>query len=399
MVDSPSDTRLARAILLLSVAAFASAASARLCDAMLPDIAFAFSVTQTEAAWTISAFAVAYGLLQVFYGPLGDRIGKYRLVGLTTAASTLGAAASVFSTSLDGLIVARLLTGATAAGIIPLSMAWIGDSVPYERRQATLAHFLGGQVLGVIGGQLTGGFLADALGWRWAFALLATIFLLVGGLVLREAKTNGVPHEAAPRTPMATQVRSVLSIAWARAILTIVFVEGGLVFGPLAMVPAYAHTRFGLSLTQAGLLAMFFGLGGLSYILFARQFVRRFGEIGLAVSGGVLLAAAWGLLAATDSAIATPLAISVATFLAGLGYYKLHNTLQINATQMAPATRGTAVSLFASAFFLGQSLGVYGASWCVHRLGYAVLFTTAAAAIPFLACLFAFLLHARKRQA
>jgi predicted MFS family arabinose efflux permease len=47
-----------------------------------------------------------------------------------------------------------------------------------------------------------------------------------------------------------------------------------------------------------------------------------------------------------------------ACFLAGLGFYMLHNTLQINATQMAPERRGAAVAAFASCFFIGQSVGV-----------------------------------------
>ena len=42
----------------------------------------------------------------------------------------------------------------------------------------------------------------------------------------------------------------------------------------------------------------------------------------------------------------------------GLGFYMLHNTLQTNATQMSPEARGTAVALFSSALYLGQSLGV-----------------------------------------
>jgi MFS transporter, YNFM family, putative membrane transport protein len=48
----------------------------------------------------------------------------------------------------------------------------------------------------------------------------------------------------------------------------------------------------------------------------------------------------------------------------GLGFYMLHNTLQVNATQMAPEARGLAVSLFAFFLFTGQSLGVaLGRRW------------------------------------
>ena len=59
------------------------------------------------------------------------------------------------------------LSGAAGAGIVPLSMAWIGDTVPYERRQATLARFLTGTILGMSAGQLAGGLFADTVGWRW----------------------------------------------------------------------------------------------------------------------------------------------------------------------------------------------------------------------------------------
>ena len=326
--------------MLLSVAAFASSASARLCDPMLPDLAAQFATTPTAAAHVVSAFAVAYGLLQVFFGPLGDRIGKYRLVALTTLACTHGALGAAFAASLDWLVFARLLMGASAAGIIPLAMAWIGDTVAYEQRQATLARFLGGQILGTIGGQFIGCLFTDSVGWRWAFVFLAALYLAVGWLVLRESHAN--PAAAHTRNPapqhsgVLAQAALVFAVPWARVILSVVFVEGMLVFGGLAFVPSYLHERFGLSLSMAG--AVMAGFGGFSYILFARHFVRIFGEIGLAASGGLLLAAAWLLLAYGASWLwAVP-----ATWLTGLGFYKLHNTLQTNATQMAPEVRGTA---------------------------------------------------------
>ncbi len=68
--------------------------------------------------------------------------------------------------SLATLAGLRLLSGVTAAAIIPLSMAFIGDHVAYEQRQATLARFMSGQILGLIGGQVIGGIVGDLLGWR-----------------------------------------------------------------------------------------------------------------------------------------------------------------------------------------------------------------------------------------
>ncbi len=376
------DPQHRRAVLLLSFAAFASAASARLCDPMLPKLEQVFHATPEQAAQVVSSFSVAYGLLQVFFGPLGDRVGKYRLIACTTLACTAGSLGAMLAHSMGWLVVARLLTGASAAGIIPLSMAWIGDTIPYEYRQTTLARFLAGQIVGVIGGQFIGGVFTDTLGFRWAFAFMAATYLVVGLWVLYESFTNErtqhVRHAVAGPSGVLPQARIVLGVPWARVILATVFVEGLAVFGTLAFVPSYLHLRFGLSLTLAGALMAAFGIGGFSYTLFARQFVSRLGEVGLAKLGGGLIGVAWLMLAAGPAWFwALP-----ASYLVGLGYYMLHNTLQTNATQMAPQVRGTAVSLFASAFFLGQSLGVVLASLVLARFGPSVLFVLAGLALP-----------------
>jgi YNFM family putative membrane transporter len=388
-----------RAILLLSVAAFASSASTRLCDPMLPELMRLFAASPTETAHVVSGFSVAYGLFQIFYGPLGDRVGKYRLIALAALVSTLGSLGAALAASLDGLVFARFMTGISAAGVIPLSMAWIGDTVPYENRQATLARFLGGQIMGVIGGQFIGGLFADTLGWRWAFAFLSLVYLVIGALVLRESCRNPVTfhHRSAsgPAAGVLAQITAVLRKPWARVILSIVFLEGMVVFGALAFVPSYLHQHFGLSLTVAGGMVGLFGVGGLSYIVLAKFFVRRLGERGLAFCGGLLIACGWAVLAMAPVWAWSLLANGVL----GLGFYMLHNTLQTNATQMAPEVRGTAVSLFASAFFLGQSLGVVLAALLLDAWGALSVFLTAAFFMPLLGVLFSALLHARQSKA
>ncbi len=356
---------------------------------MLPDLGRAFSTSHSDTAKVVSAYAMAYGLLQVFFGPLGDQLGKYRLIAFTTLLSTLGSLMATFATSLDGLILARVLTGVTAAGVIPLAMAWIGDTVPYEQRQTTLARFLIGQVLGVVGGQFIGGTFADTLGWRSAFAFMTLLYAVIGTAVLVASRRNPITRHTplAASTPAGVwgQAATVLRAPWARVVLLVVFIEGAVIFGALAFVPSYIHTRFGLSLTAAGALMAFFGLGGLSYVLFAKHFVKRFGEVGLTLLGGGAIAAAWLLLVAAPAWGWAALAC----FLSGVGYYAMHNTLQTNATQMTPSVRGTAVSLFASCFFIGQSLGVSVGAMGIERFGMASPFWISAALLPLLSVGFA----------
>src|SRR6476469_1417576 len=175
-----------RTLWLLGTCAFASMASMWVCDAMLASLAAEFSTTTGQAARAISGFALAYGVLQLFYGPLGDRHGKARVVGFATLACTIGCVAAALSPGLDWLIASRVLTGMAAAGIIPLTMAWIGDSVSYEARQEVLARLLSATVLGMICGQWFGGLISEVSGWRSAFALLALIFLVSGTLLTKK---------------------------------------------------------------------------------------------------------------------------------------------------------------------------------------------------------------------
>ncbi len=373
------------AIFLLSLAAFASAAALRLCDSMLPALADSFATSVGKAALAITATSVAYGVCQLFFGPLGDRFGKLRVITWACLASTLGALACAASTSLDALIAARALTGATTAALIPLSMAWIGDVVPFNERQPALARFMSGQIIGLVSGQALGGFFADFVGWRWGFVLLAASYLAVGVLLLRSVAPIAARIAASGLsggTPGSTRqrIRQVFAHRAAWTILAIVFVESMMTFGVLAFIPTFLHRRFGISLFHAGAIVATFGLGGLLYTVFARRWLRSLGAGGLAITGGTVVGAAFLILAVAPHWIWG----LIASTAAGLGFYQIHNTLQTQATQLAPEARGTAVSIFAACFFLGQASGVALGSLVIDHASPVWLFLASATVLPLL---------------
>jgi predicted MFS family arabinose efflux permease len=158
---------------------------------------------------------------------------------------------------------------------------------------------------------------------------------------------------------------SVLGLPWARVVLCLVFCEGLFLYGPFAFIASHVHHRFGLSLSAAGALVMLFGLGGFVFAILSGRLVARLGETGLARMGGALMGSALLVIA---FAPAWPWAL-VACGVLGFGFYMLHNTLQVNATQMAPDRRGAAVASFAACFFLGQSAGVSLGGPCIEWLG------------------------------
>jgi predicted MFS family arabinose efflux permease len=385
---------LDRIILLLASAAFASSASMRVADAILPAVADTFTVEPLEAAHIISAATIAYSFFQLCFGPVGDRLGKFRTIAWATTVSTIGCALSTFADSIHALTLARILTGISAAAIIPLAMAWIGDQVPFAQRQPVLARFMAGQIMGLIGGQIIGGIMADTFGWRWAFAVLSLVYLGIGLLLLREQRINRDIDRLPDNRSLGfvqtvllavTRLLGIFKIRWAHVILWTVFCEGFITFSTLALLPTHLHLTFGTPLSHAGILLACFGLGGFIYIVSARCLVTHLGQPKMVRYGGFSIAVALLLLAPEwHWAMA-----GLSSALVGLGFYMLHNTLQTHATQMAPEVRGSAVSLFASAFFMGQSAGVSFGSQVLDLIGAGSLFTANAVAILLLTALFA----------
>ena len=125
----PALSSEARAIALLALAAFVSASAFRICDPMLPQLAAEFGTTTGQAARAVTAFAVAYGVLQMFFGPVGDRYGKYRVVSVATFACALGSAGAVMAQSLDMLVLCRPCRA--RPGPASCRCPWPGSATPF----------------------------------------------------------------------------------------------------------------------------------------------------------------------------------------------------------------------------------------------------------------------------
>jgi len=404
LMSSTISAATRRSILLLSCGSFASMAAQRICDAMLPELATVFAVSLTQAAQVVSVFAITYGAAQLFYGPLGDRLGKFRVVTFATLGCCVGSLLAVFATSLDTLLLARLLMALGAAALIPLAMAWVGDNVPSGQLQEMLTRTGLGSTLGLVGGQLAGGLLTDVFGWRWAFAFMTGLFGVVGALLYRDLRRQQAAPEAvavavvakAPGPPVrqpgfVTQALRIITGPWSRVILLIAMVEGAAGFGVLAIWASHLHQSLGLSLSMAGAIVALFGLGGMLYMVMGRQLIRRFDQPGLVLVGGAMVGACALVMGFTPHWLpAIP-----ASFFAGFGFFMFHNTMQANATQMAPQARGTAVSLFSSSLFLGQSIGVVLAASLIDRIGSAAVMALGGAVMAGVGVIFAGALRQR----
>lgn len=363
-----------RPIVLLSMAGFCAMAVLRISEPILPEVADEFGTTVGIASVMATAFALAYGVCQIFSGPFGDRYGKFLIITISLAAATAMVTATAWADSLSTLAWLRFATGAATAAVIPLSLAYIGDIVPYEQRQQVLARYITGTILGLLFGQAAGGLIIELAGWRSVFLVMGALYAIVTVLCIHELRSTRIDRRK-NQVPVRVknvlaQYRSIATRPHPKQVLLTVFLEGFFLYGGVAYLGAFLRHKFAIDYATIGLLLSGFGIGGLIYILASRRIIRTLGESGMVRIGGASALAGYLMLILLP---AWQFAV-LGNFLLGFGFSMLHNTLQTNATQMAPDSRGSAVSLFAFSLFLGQASGVALLGTVVDGFGYTPTF-------------------------
>ena len=365
----PSDASPRReAILLLALASFNAGISLRCVEAMLPKLAGDFDTSISAASIIITTFALAYTGAVLVQGPLGDRFGKLRVV--TTATALAGVASLGCATAWDvgSLAAMRFLTGVFASASVALGMAYIGDVIALEKRQATIARFISGSLLGQTLGPLFGGIFTDWIGWRSSFVVLGMIFIGVASILFVRTGRDW-PAPAPGRFAPLEIHRRLLARREVRWLAAIGVIETFCFFGAYVFLGAYFKLRFDLSFTLIGLLLAGYGVGGLAYASSAGWLVRRLSQEQLVVAGGLLAGVLFpAVVLAPHWGYAVPCTIGL-----GVAFYLIHNTVQTRATEIAPDARGSAVALYASAWALGQALGVGAMGIAVGLFGYAAM--------------------------
>lgn len=365
--------------LILAACGFASSFSLRLIDPLILPVAAHFGVASGTAAMLSPAYALPYALSQPFLGPISDRFGRIRCMRVCMAglAATLlvGALAPDFRT----LFASRMIAGVFGGGLVPLVLAALGDAYEMGQRQVAIGRMLFALISGQMLGSIVAGFASEAAGWQSAFwisfvlAVIATALLWMG--------LRGDHGHAGGTASFRALYARVFANPKAKWLYPAVLVEGALFFGffpfageaLLALEPASTREIA----RHVGVVLGAFGIGGLAYALSVRRLIQVLGvkrmcivasALGAAGYFAVALAGAWWQAA-------------IAMFGSGLAFYMLHNSLQTEATELAPAARGSAVALFASMLFLGQGAGPLVFGPLSHLVGHHAAYVVVAAAL------------------
>jgi EmrB/QacA subfamily drug resistance transporter len=181
------------ATLITALAAFMAGLDNLVVLVALPTIRDELGGSLEDLEWTVNAYTLSFAVLMMFGAALGDRFGRRRVFTAGLLLFTAASAAAALAPGIGELIAARVVQGAGAAIIMPLSLTLLTSAVPAAKRGAALGMYSAVGGLAIAGGPLVGGLVTEHLSWQWIFWINVPV-----GLLLAPAAFRGLAESRGP---------------------------------------------------------------------------------------------------------------------------------------------------------------------------------------------------------
>jgi EmrB/QacA subfamily drug resistance transporter len=354
-------------------------------------------------SWVFSAYLLTSTASVPIWGRLSDLYGRRRMYLLGVAVFLIGSVMAGAATSMFTLIAARAIQGLGAGAIIPMSMTIVGELYTLAERARTQALFSGVWGVASIAGPLVGGYITDALSWRWVFYLnvpfgfccmavialaypasrltrqvqvdwwgaallfsgISTLLIAIGGdagssllwvaatIVLLGGFVVAQRRAAEPILPLSLVRLPVISRT-----IVVVFLVGIAMFGAIAFIPLFVQTVQGGTATQAGQVLTPLFLGWVVMSIVGARVTVRIGYRVSAIGGSILMTAGFLGLSTLDShSPPMTLLVSCTMLGAGMGTQMLSLLLAVQHA-VDRSQLGLATSLNQFSRSVGAALGV-----------------------------------------
>lgn len=314
---------------------------------LLPSIAADYTVAPGVAGLSVTVFSVTYMMTAPLLGAISDRVGRRRMLMGCLVAFALANLLTAAAGNFYWLLAARVVAGATTAGIAPSVYALVGEAAPPERRATWMAICVSGLLMSLSVGVPIGALAGASAGWPSVFVALAVLSVALAGLNRRVwAAGNRAADAAAARGQSLSwavlALRLAPMVAWSTALYGVyTYIGTGL-------------TGLGYSTEQIARAILFYGAGALAGTLIGGQLADRVGPkftTGLSLLG---LGGAFFLLRPVlDAGWSVDLLLGLVSALAQLFF----PAQQASLARDFPGRRATVLAWNNSAFFLGISLG------------------------------------------
>jgi len=184
--------------LALSVGTFMTILDTSVTNVSIPTISGDLGISPTQGTWIITSYAVAIGISLPLTGWLTTRFGQVRLFLASVMLFTITSLLCGTATSIDSMVVLRVLQGVVAGPMVPLSQSLLLTTFPREKAGFALALWSMTALVAPVTGPLLGGWISEQATWPWIFYLNVPIGIVVAVLTwriyrLRESPTRKEP--------------------------------------------------------------------------------------------------------------------------------------------------------------------------------------------------------------
>lgn len=289
----------------------------------LPDIARDLSADASQVSWGLAVYLIGMALPMLFWGSLGQRIGRKPVLLAALGIYGLGNLALPLSQTLESFLTFRLVQGIGASGISVMARVLIRDSFRGDLLAKALSWISISFVVALGIGQYLGSIIQVALGWPAMFYLLGGVSLMMA-LIVARVRFPVLAEENAPSSAWPSYWRILRHRAFLLPALT-----GGLGYGVIVAfntaAPLILQGPFNWSAIEYGLLGWPISAAYFLGALGVNGFVLRTGQRGLMTAGvGLVLAGSavmlLGSVAGTSVALLFWLPYCVAVFGQSLTY-------------------------------------------------------------------------------
>lgn len=196
---------------------------------LIPALSDFFKVTEQKVGLIVPAFLIPYGIASLFYGLFADKIGTRKIILISLFLFALLTALTAFSQSVPQLIFWRILAGIGASGVIPISLAWIGQTYTYQERGRPIGFIFGSVAGGGAFGASAGVFLESFIGWKMLFlsvGLLAFLIWIMVYLAYQKMQTPTVAKQGLTFSKVFNGYKELLTLKRGRDAYTFVLLNG-----------------------------------------------------------------------------------------------------------------------------------------------------------------------------
>ncbi|MCI1856738.1 MAG: MFS transporter [Sporolactobacillus sp.] len=361
-------------ILGLFIGVFISGADSFIISPLLPAISRDLDATVGQVSLAVTIYALCYAIGSPFFGPLGDKVAKKKMLTIGLLVFLLGTLLCGIAWNIGSFYLFRALAGIGASIFFPNVWAYLGSYFSGSKLSKAMGYDMAGLSLSIAIGVPLGTSLAQLGDWHMAFwgsGAVALVALLIVAIAVPDSKNKAVAKLSYLKnylhvfnTPNAGFALSI-TLTWMFAFYSVYTFLGTFI----------EHT-YRFNTAETGYVFIVYGLGNFVASFFGGWMLKALGAKRSVISNGILsILMILGLAFYGNHLIVLIVALILLALAQGFGVTSL-TTYIVN---VVPSNRSTVMSLNSSFIYWGLTLGSFGGGLLFARIGFAGIGLFAAA--------------------